>query len=462
MSAASVDLPLLPAQQPIIMGALLESGGQQTGLVQETDTYAEPLDETALRSALAAVIDRYGSLRTTFRQIAPGEFRQRMNSTAETPLTVHDLRNARDGGISEMARIKALRLDNGIALDRPPLLRCDALIHGPKKFTIVWTVHHAVSDGWSWDIVLRDFHFYYAAYRGDHEPQEHPAAPIDYDAFVKALAEQTRTTIPEPMQAGLAAAESIALPPRGMGMADVAAIRHIEWLVGPDEERTIRDAALSARVTVSTIYLQAFGWALARACRQRRVPIGVISSGRNVSIDGIDRVVACLARKVPIPVDATEPLSSAATLSALSDNLISLISSDDVDFATAVASIGAPLGVRSPDASFVFQNYGPRKPGRGLHDALVARIPSAMTWLETGASPLSLVIHRKGDGLVWLRLEYRPGRVNERFAETLAQQTRRGLTLLAERGGVRVRELPAETTFRPDYRTPRYTSAEPP
>jgi amino acid adenylation domain-containing protein len=143
------------------------------------------LDVAALRRSCAEIVHRHGSLRTTFVETA-GEARQVIappDSASAIPLPLIDL-----SGLPAESREReaARRIDaeavRPFDLAQGPLLRVHLLRHGRRDHTLVATVHHIVSDGWSMGLLVRESNLLYKAFV-QGLPSPLPALPIQYVDF---------------------------------------------------------------------------------------------------------------------------------------------------------------------------------------------------------------------------------------------------------------------------------------
>jgi len=115
-----------------------------------------PLDVTALRRALAGVVARHESLRTTFALRETGPV-QLIAPRLAVDLPVVDL-----GGLGERcdAEVERLRCEDELRpfdLAAGPLLRATLLrLPSQERHILLLTLHHIVSDGWSDSVLVRE------------------------------------------------------------------------------------------------------------------------------------------------------------------------------------------------------------------------------------------------------------------------------------------------------------------
>jgi amino acid adenylation domain-containing protein len=141
-----------------------------------------PLDVRALRRALTELVRRHEVTRTSLVE-RDGEVVQVVLPPAPLRLPVVDL----SGLAGERREAEGLRriLEEGerpFDLGRGPLLRALLVQLGPEDRMIQFTMHHAVSDGWSMGVLTGEVSALYGAYsRGAESPL--PELPIQYADF---------------------------------------------------------------------------------------------------------------------------------------------------------------------------------------------------------------------------------------------------------------------------------------
>jgi amino acid adenylation domain-containing protein len=140
------------------------------------------IDHAALKKSLNAIIARQPSMRTYF-ELEDGAPVQRVMPSFELGLEPVDLSampvNQRD--VELMSQLRAAANEN-IDLSRGPLLRARYFILSENESVLFYMPHHAIWDGWSFDIFLDELAKHYAAYTAGKAPQV-PALPITYQDF---------------------------------------------------------------------------------------------------------------------------------------------------------------------------------------------------------------------------------------------------------------------------------------
>ena len=144
-----------------------------------------PLDTAILAGCIATIVQRHEMLRTSF-SIVNEQPAQIVHPPPESPMTFHDLAGDPD------AREKAMRIWKAEAawrfdLNKPPLA-CFTLVRlSEDEHWLLYTHHHIVSDGWSWNIFFRELsRLYEARARGMEEHLPTPQQYADYTAWQHA------------------------------------------------------------------------------------------------------------------------------------------------------------------------------------------------------------------------------------------------------------------------------------
>jgi amino acid adenylation domain-containing protein len=143
------------------------------------------LDAAALRRAVAEVVRRHESLRTSFR-VTDGRPVQVIDPEGDFEWRTLDLGSRPAAALLEEARrVAEEEARRPFDLARGPLLRAALLRLADDEHVLAVIMHHIVSDGWSMSVLVREVAAFYKAY-GDGAPGQSrtlPPLPIQYADF---------------------------------------------------------------------------------------------------------------------------------------------------------------------------------------------------------------------------------------------------------------------------------------
>jgi pristinamycin I synthase-3/4 len=172
----AIDPPLSFAQQRLWFLDQLAPGNpfyNVSGMVRLTGL----LDVAALRQAFQEIIRRHESLRTTFRA-GGGDPVQVIAPEADLPVPLIDL--AASGG--ELERLTGEEAWRPFDLARGPLVRAQLIRLGAREHSLLVSLHHIISDGWSMGILFRELAALYEAF-SQGRPSPLAELPIQYADF---------------------------------------------------------------------------------------------------------------------------------------------------------------------------------------------------------------------------------------------------------------------------------------
>jgi amino acid adenylation domain-containing protein len=175
------ELPLSFAQQRLWFLDQLEPGNTLYN-IPTTVRLKGRLDVETLRRALAEIVKRHESLRTTFTMIE-GRPAQLIAPSSDVPLEVRDLSAVpSDEAEAEGWRLIEEEAARPFDLASGPMFRVLLVRLGESEHLLLCTMHHIVSDIWSRGVLIREVSQLYTALLGDETP-ELPALPIQYADF---------------------------------------------------------------------------------------------------------------------------------------------------------------------------------------------------------------------------------------------------------------------------------------
>jgi amino acid adenylation domain-containing protein len=303
--------PMVSMQLSMIYHMELSGGA---GGYHNVNSYrvAAPLDERAMRAALADVIARHPVLRTSLDVFSYSEPLQLVHAQVPTPLEAADLRTLpepeQDDAIGAVFDdLCAARFD----LRSAPLFRVFAQRLAGDAFQLTIAEHHAILDGWSFTSLLTEILERHAALSSDPGAAPLPPPAATFREFVAA--ERAALESPQSIAfwsdrlAGVSGALSATDAPEreaepGTEREAGAEIpRTVEHVI-PDAPRLLASAAQRAGVPVKAVALTAHVLALHRITGEARVTTGLSVNGRPEREGGTE-CYGLFLNTVPLSVD---------------------------------------------------------------------------------------------------------------------------------------------------------------
>ena len=348
-----------------------------------------PLDAAALRAALDALVHRHAALRTRIATL-DGEPRQVIDPPTGVDVPLTDLRSL-PGPERERAAADAVRRAAAQPFDLAagPLLRAGLIRLADERHLLSLTMHHAVSDGWSVGVLLRDLGALYAGRtlpgpalryadfaRWQRELLAGPICPAQLDYWTAHLAgapaaldlptDRPRPT--EPRQAG----------------------ETFEIRLRPATAARLGTVGRAYGATPFMLLLAAFQLVIGRYAGVTEVSVGVPVSGR--ARPEFEDLVGFFVNTVVVRAQWTPRVTFAELLARVRAGTLGAHEHQDVPFEQVVAAVRPPREAgRSPlfQVMMSMQNVPPHLgvlPGLAVEvsepDAGVAKFDLTVAWDE--------------------------------------------------------------------------------
>lgn len=300
---------------PLQRGLLLHSvhdGASDMYLSQQTYTFSGRLDSAVLVDAWNAAAQAHPAMRTSFHWKELDTPLQVVHRHVPVPVAHHAW--AELPPAEQQTRVVELQVSDrarGFDLSSPPLQRLNLVELASDRFTVIWTYHHLLLDGWSIPVFTGEVLGQYQRLAlGSAAP---PAAP-PYRDYIAWLQRQD----PERTQTYWTELLTNTTPSHLTAMRTGDARRS----TGSVDRRTqpmpagllseLQAFGVRHRVTLSTIIQGAWTAVLSRHSDTSEVTYGCVSSGRPPELREIDRMVGMFANTLPMRV-SLEPTRSIGT-----------------------------------------------------------------------------------------------------------------------------------------------------
>lgn len=257
----------------------------------------------ALREAWSALVKKHSILRTSFLLDSLSEPVQFLNAPQniqwEEETVDSDAEWEKRKHIT--ARFEPEELTSFDERDVHALSRFKIISIPENKSRVVWTVHHALIDGWSASFVLHDL---WELLHGIQEAQT-PCAQFSDAAWCLRNLVKRDSGLAKEFWKDLLQAQSKNIPRLRLSPPSTEASK-------PRPQAEVRrrmsvrmsqliDAAKERGVTTASIVYSAWAIMLSRYCDSKAVVLGAVLSGRSLSLDGIEKIVGPLVNTLPMP-----------------------------------------------------------------------------------------------------------------------------------------------------------------
>ncbi|KAJ1970551.1 hypothetical protein H4R34_006026, partial [Dimargaris verticillata] len=267
-----------------------------------------PLDVDRYRQCWQQVSQRHSILRTKFITtdlVLDHSALQVILPSVDTTWSYTAQDHSLDDGFAEQYFVRDRQ--NGFAFDGSPLMRLALFKVSDTEHQLFWTFHHALLDAWSTHIVLDEVMALY------HEQPLQPA--VQYHTYLAHLARQPAKATQSFWQEFLHNVQptpDLQLPRvHATSPLPTTPKHHVHQKV---LNRTLTEVhAFCRNMGITTNNLLRGLWALALGRYlgdAKEVTFGVMVSGRNVPVDGIDDMVGVCINTVPfrVKLDSQQPL----------------------------------------------------------------------------------------------------------------------------------------------------------
>ncbi|MCR8843450.1 amino acid adenylation domain-containing protein [Paenibacillus sp. SC116] len=277
-------------------------------------------------------------------------------------------------------RYEAEDHEKGFDLLSDNLMRLAVLRTGKDTYHIVWSYHHILMDGWCVGIVMDEWLSHYRALNNGQPIEIREAIP--YSKYLQWLEKQP---IDEGMSYwrsyldGYAQQSSV---PFGRSLPE-AGYRYEErsFALGERETAQLKAAADRYMVTLSNLFLTAWGLILSRYNQVDDVVFGNVVSGRPTEISSVENMVGLFINTVPLRVK----LSRSSTFAELMKNVQQeSLQSQQYDYCP-LADIQAESSLKQRlfDHIVVFENYPLQEIGDSVSSDLGFTITDASVSEQT-------------------------------------------------------------------------------
>ncbi|MGC0419054.1 amino acid adenylation domain-containing protein [Embleya sp. AB8] len=387
--------PLTPLQSGLLFESMLADATYDAYHVQFVYHLTGRVDPERMRAAGQALLDRYANLRAAFVPDARGEYVQVVPGRVELPWRHFDLIGRGD---DELERLLAEDRDAHFDPAVPPLLRMSLMTLDPERAELVFTAHHALFDGWSVPLLMRDLLRLYAC-GGDESVLPRVRG---YRDFLAWLTRQDRDAAARAWADELAGVgEPTLLAAGSAGRTAAGDTGQLDVPLSAELTHGLSRRAAELGVTLNTLLQGAWGVLLGQLTGRREVVFGATVSGRPAAVSEVDSMVGLFINTLPVRVDCTPTATLAELLTTLQRRQAALL--DHHQFGLAEIQRAAGLGVLF-DSVVVFESFPVDRVGLSEANAESGVAISGLTPFSGTHYPLAVTAD--ADPLLRIALQY--------------------------------------------------------
>ena len=366
----SAAYPLTAMQQGMLFHSLL---APRSGVYiqQQICTLRERIDATTLEDAWQRVVARHPILRTSFQlEGAPSgvdEPQQMVHPHVDLPFTTHDWQHLAPPA-QEQALTTLIETDRRTDFDptAAPLMRL-ALCHlADAHYQLIWSYHHALLDGRSRLLILREvFTIYDALQRGEEPALAQPRPFRDHiDWLQKQDLAAARNfwmetlagfTTPTPLPADKHVAT--ATEPSADEAVNRVVVAEEAFAFSAADTAALQMLANTANVTQNTLVQAAWALLLSRYSSEDDVVFGATRACRHTTVDGADAMIGLFINTLPVRVAIEPAMPVAEWLQTVRARWVAMRDHEQAPLAQIQEWSEIPRGAQLFDSSITFENY---------------------------------------------------------------------------------------------------------
>jgi amino acid adenylation domain-containing protein len=404
------NYPLSPMQQGMLFHSLYE---QSSGVYieQVICSLHENVNVSNLIQSWQRVVERHSILRTGFDWDDSHNLQHSVYKEVKLPIEQQNWQNM---SLSEQssqlnAYLKGDR-QKGFNIAEAPLMRLALFQLAETDYKLVWTFHHALLDGRSIVIILKEVFSFYKAFGQNQELKLEPAHP--YGNYIDWLGQQSLIEAEKFWKQQLQGFEA----PTQLLIATKSEVETKSYntqkiRLSQDCTSALQNLAQENELTFNTLVQGAYALLLSRYSGQEDIVFGATRACKRSALKDMDSMVGLFINTLPVrvQVDFDKPLLP--WLKELSAQWISLSDYEHTPLVKIQEWSEVPKGLSLFESLLVFENYELNTALRSLGGIWESR---EFELFEQPNYPLTLTVYAESELI--LKIDYDSSRFD---AETI-------------------------------------------
>jgi amino acid adenylation domain-containing protein len=388
--------PLSPIQEGMLFHLLLDRHSG-TDVEQIVADLHEPIDPARLERSWQQALDSFGTLRTAFAWEDLAAPVQHIAPVATLPFIYEDLRRLPEH--ARLGRLQRHLLDDrreGFDLSEAPAMRVTLFQIGDDHLRMVWTFHHILIDGRSFETILDSV---FGAYDAVSAQVQTDRPYREYISWVSAQDPSRARQFWKQKLGGFTA--TTPLPHAGSINEPAEPFSEARASLSAQTTARLRELAAREDLSLNSLIISAWALLLARHSGESEVVFGVTKTTRRGTIPDADAIVGLFLATIPVRVAVDTEMSVRDWLRRVREEWVSLRGQEHLSLVEIKQASELPSSASLFDSFLMFENY-----------ELGARLKSkggpwsrrSFTLFEQPGYPLALMAY--GDDALALKIDY--------------------------------------------------------
>ncbi len=351
--------PLSPLQRGLLFHTLY-APGSGVYFEQFTRTIRGNFNVLAFKQAIELLVENNPILRTAFIWEGLDEPLQVVYKKVKLPWDEHDWRGL-SSQEQETALESFLQSDRaeGFKLSKAPLMRFILIRSAEETYHLIWSHHHALLDGWSMPLLIKELFTIYRSLCQGEEPAIERRRP--YRDYIEWLQNQDLSKAEQFWRQALRGFDTASRLPldeaHGHRSEESRAYTSREIELTEGSTAVLKSFARQHRLTLSTVLQGAWAILMSRYSGEKDVVFGAVSSGRTTELEGAESMIGLFVNTLPtrVKISNDEPLIS--LLSALQEFQGQVRKYEYSPLVEVQSWSDVPAGQPLFESIFAFENY---------------------------------------------------------------------------------------------------------
>ena len=350
--------PLSPVQHGMLIHSL--SAPHSGVYVQQlVSVLREELNVPAFQRAWEQIVSRHPILRTSFSWESADEPLQRVHRSVQLPFEYQDW--------SDLSPIRQEKLlesllqsdrQRGFRFDQTPLMRLAVFRCSQAEYRWIWTSHHALLDGRSRLVLLKELFAFYDAFCTGQNLRLKSLTP--YRAYIDWLGRKDFAedeSFWRNLLSGFSVPTPLTIDHSRPTRPTIESFGKQTMVLSGAVTSALRSLAERHRLTPNTFLQGAWALLLSRYSGEEDVVFGATRAGRHATVEGVESMVGLLINTVPVRVRLSPGRPLLPWLTELRGQWIEMRDFEHAPLVMIQQWSQIPAGKKLFESLLVFENY---------------------------------------------------------------------------------------------------------